>query len=135
MFCPEGYKTIAEVRCSVSTFEWNRVRHPDLTSSDGFENLVFDTIIENEALRICSPEGQILKISDDILEKIEIDEELKNERFPFAHFYGLVENFLEFPETESIRWTGMPLFFERASSSFNYFRRMGLSPNTKSQRI
>jgi len=63
MFCPEGYKTIHEVRCSVSSFQFSRADYHDVNGSDVFEALVFDTIVENDALRICSPNGKVLKMS------------------------------------------------------------------------
>ena len=108
MFCTEGYSTIAEVRCRVSDFQWNRGDNPDHTPSDVFENLVFDVILEADALRLCSPEGQILKISAEILDRIGVPKELRTQNFPsIYHYMDSVS------DDCSLRWSTIPLFFDR----------------------
>ncbi len=108
MFCPEGYKTIQEVRNSVTDFSWLTNTSKDRTKSDAFEALVFDTILDNDALRICSPQGVVMKVSDEILDRINILEFIDAEHFPREHFYDLFDY-----DGEEKRWAGMPLFFER----------------------
>lgn len=105
MYCPEGYKTIGELRSSVIGFEWSIEKYPYQTPSDAYENLVFKTILENDALRICSPTGTILKVSEEILDKIDMLDFFSPESFPISHFAGLVRD-----ESGEVKWRGMPLF-------------------------
>lgn len=85
------------------------------------------TILENGALRICSPTGDVLKVSEEILDKIDIGDFFSPECFPMPQFAGLVKN--EFGEA---RWRGMPLFFERSHytvslSNYRNFKKVALN--------
>lgn len=127
MYCPEGYKTIGELRSSVIGFEWSIEKYPYQTPSDAYENLVFKTILENDALRICSPTGTILKVSEEILDKIDMLDFFSPESFPISHFAGLVRD-----ESGEVKWRGMPLFFERhyytvSLSNYREYKKVALN--------
>jgi len=127
MFCPEGYKTIHEVRCSVADFQWTNNLENGQTSSDKFESLVFDTLLENDALRICSPQGIVMKVSDEILDQIDILDFIDAKYFPIEYFHELLDT-----ELGQKRWTGMPLFFERTHytitlSSYREYKKVALT--------
>lgn len=109
MFCPEGYMTIPEVRCLVGAFSHSQDANSNFTRSDAFESFVLNTITENDALRMCLPNGTILKVGSEILDRVLVSDVLPNETPPAIQF-GDSRN----PEeTSEKRWASMPLFFVR----------------------
>jgi len=112
MLCPEGYVTIPDILDTVPDPNFEGEEPNFQLRSEKKERLVFQAILKNDALRVCLPDGTILKIHHEILDMVSLSDVFICAKIPDSSF-GSLDQSNDFWASCRNPEIGMPLFFTR----------------------